>query len=286
MRVSSLSDERIIKLITRYFVPAWLSHDDYQLSPRSREEQTELQRIERERHDRGLPGGTVCVFILDADGSVLASQPVQLAMKPENLLPLLEKIVAEKKLTPRRPEAIRAGAARPTEVRPKTEGGRLVHVWTRCDQTDTNGGLSHDRVELTATECKEFLPKSDARPRASWRIPDEISHRLFQYCYPPNPHWKASDCKLRSGTLKATLDTLSAEEACVALEGDFELSFPYTGKPTDGRVTARLVGMAKGDAKRGMFTSLALVSERADYVWYWQGKPQPIKVRIAIELEP
>jgi hypothetical protein len=286
MRVSSLSDERVIGLLTKYFVPAWVSRDDYQRDPRGKDEQTELDRIDHDRSKRGLEGGTVCVFVLDSDGSVLATQRVQLAYKTENLVPFLEKIIADKKLTPRDAEAIRTSAARSAEVKPKTEGGRLVHVWTRCDQAGTNRGLSHDRVELTAAEWKAFVPAADARPGTAWTIPEKVAHKLFQYCYPPGPIWRVKDCKVLKGTLKATLASESAGEARIKLEGEMELAFPNTGKPTDGRITARLVGMAHADMGKQTLTSLALVSEEADYVWYWQGKPQPIKMRIALEIQP
>src|SRR6516164_4072897 len=126
MRVSSLSDERVIALLTKYFVPAWVSRDDYQLDPRGKDEQSGLDRIAPERHRRGLEGGTVCVFVLDSDGSLLATQRVQFAYKPENLVPFLEKIIADKKLTPRDAEAVRATTAQPAAIEPKTEGGRLV----------------------------------------------------------------------------------------------------------------------------------------------------------------
>jgi len=286
MRVSSLSDERVIRLISKYFVPVWVSRDNYQLDPRNKDEQAELERIDAERHKRGLEGGTVCVFVLDAGGDVLATQRVQLAYKPENLVHFLEKLIADKKLTPRDAEAVRATTAQPAAIKPKTEGGRLVHVWTRCDQKGVNNGLSHDRVELTAAECKTFAPAADARTGATWTIPERVAHKLFQYCYPPGPHWKAKDSKVRSGTMKATLVELSAKEARIKLDGEMELSFPYTGKPTDGRVTARFVGVVHQDVKKQTLTSLALVAEQADYVWYWQGKPQPIQMRIAMEMEP
>jgi hypothetical protein len=286
MRVSSLSDERVIRLISNYFVPVWLSRDNYQLDPRNKEEQAELERIDAERRQRGLDRGTVCVIILDPDGSVRATQRVQLAYKPENLIPFLEKIIADRKLTPRDAKAIRATAVQPPEIKPKTEGGRLVHVWTRCDQKGVNNGLSHDRVELTTAECQAFAPPANARPGTSWKIPDEITRKLFQFCYPPNPHWKAKESKVLSGTLTATLAAVSAQEARINLEGEMKLSFPHAGKPTDGRVTARFVGVAHQDAKKRTLTSLALVAEQADYVWYWQGKPQPIEMRIALELEP
>ncbi len=79
--------------------------------------------------------------------------------------------------------------------------------------------------------------------------------------------------------------SLHERYAC-ALEGGLELSFPHTGKSVDGRVTAHFVGVANVNPGKQALTSLALVSEQADYVWYWQGKPQPIQMRIALELEP
>lgn len=286
MRVSSLSDKRVINLLTKYFVPAWLSRDAYQLSPRGKEEQVELERIDHDRAHRGFKGGTVCVFVLAPDGDVLATLPVQQAYKAENLLPLLEKIIADQKVMPRTAEAIKATAAQPAEMKPKTEGGRLIDVWTRCDQRGANRGLSHDRIELTAEQLKAFVPAADARSGTSWEIPESIAFKLYQYGYPPGPHWRVKDSKVLSGKLKATLVDVSDQQAHIRLEGAMELSFPHTGKPTDGRVTAQFVGLAHYDRKKQVLTSLGLVSEQAEHVWYWQSKPQPIKMRIALEMEP
>ena len=284
MRVSSLSDRRVIELISKYFVPAWVSRDFYQLDGDYKDEKAEIARLDDERRKRGLEGGTVCVFIVADNGDVLATQRVQLAYKPENLIPFLKKIIADQKLKPRSEEAIRASAAAVPEVKPKTKDGRLIHIWTRVDMRD-NRGLSSDRVELTATEWKAFLPPADAKPGTSWEVPEKIAHKLFQYGYPPGPYWKAKDCKVLKGTLKATLAALSGEEARIQLEGEMALSFP-AGKPTEGRVSARFVGVVREDRKKQTLASLVLVSERADYVWYWQGKPQPLKMRMALELEP
>jgi len=105
------------------------------LEARSEAERAELERLDRDRAKRKLKGGTVCVFVIDPDGSVLATQPVQQAYKPENLVPFLEKIVAVKHLQPRDAESILASAAVPAAIKPQTDGGRLVHIYTRCDQS-------------------------------------------------------------------------------------------------------------------------------------------------------
>ena len=284
MRVSSLSDPRVIDVVSKYFVPVAVSRDDYQRDPRGQDEKAELLRLDRERARRGLKGGNVCAFVIAANGDVLATQPVQLAYKPENLLPFLQSIITDQKVEPRSEEAIRASAAKPVDTKPKTEGGRIIHIWT-CLDTGLNRGLSNDRVELTAAQCKAFVPSDETKPGTSWDIPDEIAHKLFLYGYPPGPQWTTKDCKVLKGTLKATLAAVSNSEARIELEGEMVLKFPL-GRPTEGRITARFVGVARADCKKQTLTSLELVSEEADYVWYWQGKPQLRKMRIAMELEP
>jgi hypothetical protein len=284
MRVSSLSDPRVMDVVSKYFVPVSVSRDDYQRDPRGQDEKAELLRLDRERARRGLKGGNVCAFILAPNGDVLATQQVQLAFKPEKLLPFLQSIITEQKLEPRSEEAIRASAAKPPETKPPTDGGRFIHTWT-CLDTGLNRGLSNDRVELTAAQCKAFVPPAEAKPGTSWDIPEEIAHKLFQYGYPPGPQWMTKDCKVLKGTLKAALAAVSDGEAHINLEGEMVLKFPL-GRPTEGRITARFVGAARADCKKQTLTSLELVSEQADYVWNWQGKPQPRKMRIAMELEP
>jgi hypothetical protein len=285
MRVSSLSDPRVIDTITKYFVPVWLSRDDYQREKRSGDEQAELERLDAERARRKMEGGAVCVFLVAPNGDVLATQRVQKAYKAENLLPLLQKIVEEQKLQPRDPEAIRASAAENTQAKPKTKEGRFIHIWTRVDAKGDNRGVSNDRVELSGEELQAFLPPADAKAGATWPVPETIAVKLFQYGYPPGPYWKTSDSKLKKAKLTAKLIAVSDKEARIELAGDMELSFPL-GRPTEGQVTAHFEGIAQADPGKRTLTSLALVSDRAEFVWYWERKPQTVKMRIAMEMEP
>lgn len=284
MRVSSLSDSRIVDLVSKYFVPVCVSRDDYQRDPRSDEEKAEMLRLDRDRAKRGFKGGNVCVFVIAANGDVLATQPVQLAYKPENLVPFLQTIIAEKKLGPRSEEAIRTSAAKPEDDKSKPGDSRYIHVWT-CMDTGQNRGVSNDRVALTAAQCQAFLPPPDAKPGTSWTIPEDIAQKLFQYGYPPGPQWRTTDCKVMKGTLKATLLAVSEAETRFELEGEMLLKFPL-GRATEGRITSRFVGAARADLQKHTLTSLGLVSESAEYVWYWQSKPQLRKMRVAMELEP
>jgi hypothetical protein len=287
MRVSSLSDERVIALVSRYFVPVWVSRDHYQMDAPAKAEQEELLRIDRDRAKRRLEGGNVCVYLIAPDGAVTASLPVQRAWKPENLLPFLKKAIEEGKLQPRAPEAVRATTAPPRPpARPRTEGGLILHVWTRFEGTGPNRGSSEDWVELTAAEWAALAPARDAKPGAVRTAPREVADKLYRLCYPPGPHWDVKDSKVVAGKLTATVVAVSDKEVRLRLAGTLEMNYPSGGKTTSGRVTARFAGAARYDPVRRTFTALALASEEADYVWYWENKPQPKKMRIAVEKEP
>jgi hypothetical protein len=284
MRVSSLSDARVISLITKYFVPVWHSRDAYQLEPPAQEEWAEALRIDRDRGKRGLPGGTVCVYLLSPDGSVAATQPVQEACKAENLVPFLEKLIAKEKLRPRDPEAVRATKAGTRAARPKAGNGNLVvHLWTRMAESGSNRGTSQDWVEWTAAEWKTLLPAEGAKAGKSWKVPRSVADKLCARCYPPGPYWSAKQSKVIGAELTATAVRTAPEEIRVKLQGNLEVVHPAEGKETDRRVKARVLGFLRYDPARQAVTSLVLTSEQAESVWYWQGQPQRQKLLIGAE---
>jgi hypothetical protein len=287
MRVSSLSDEKVINLLTKYFIPVWVSRDHYQLTAPSDSEKDEMLRIDRDREKRGLEGGDVSVFVLAPDGVVSASMAVQRAYKPENLAPFLQKIVHDQHLEARGAKAVKDTAAAPRPPsHPKTEGGMMLHVWVRDENMKDNRGLSQDWVEWTAAEWQTLAPAADARPGSTLALPREAAGKLYRRLYPPGPMWNARDAELANGKLTATVVSAGDGEVRLKLEGEADVIFLATGHPTDGRIKAKLVGAARYDKAKRAFTSFVLTSEQAEYVWYWEGKPQPRKLLMAVEMEP
>jgi hypothetical protein len=280
MRVSSLSDERIIRLLSRSFVSVWLSRDHYQMAAPAKAERAELDRLDRERGKRKMPGGTVCVFAVAADGRLLATLAVHQASKPENLLAFLEKIVADQRPAPR--PAGGGGPAVAPLPRPVPPGKLRLSIWARYTG-GPNRGFGSDSLDLDKAEWSAFVPDGKPRVGASWKVDEKVTNKLFQLCYPPGPHYKAADCKVVAGRLDARVVAVSAAEVRIELKGQLALRYPYSGAATDGRVSAKLFGIVRYDRRRGAITSLRLASEEASYVWYWQGKPQPMKLLLAIE---
>ncbi len=286
MRVSSLSNARVQELIATYFVPVWHSRDAYQLDEPSRDEHAELTRIDRERDRRGLPGGTVCVFLLSPDGTVAASLPVQKAYQPENLVPFLERFIQDQKMHPRDRQAVQTTRAGTRAARPKCPAGGLVlHTWARYEARDPNRGTSQDWVAWNAADLAKLLPGADMAVNSSWRVPREIVEPLFARCYPPGPYWSVRDSKVVDAGLTATLISKSAEEIRIRLDGHVELIHPKEGKETDRHVKARLLGYLCFDPRTKSVTSFAIASEEAESVWYWQGRPQVSRMLFAVTSE-
>lgn len=285
MRASSLSNKQVIELLGKHFVPVFVAKDDSRELQPCKTDLEELARISRECRQRSLDAGTVCVYIVHPDGSMLATQMVQKASKPENLIPLLKDIIAKEKVEPRQSGSSFRAATLRKKVQPKTDDGVILHVYTRFDGNRANYGLSEDWVELTADEWAAFLPKEGSKTGASWPVPEKVAEKLFRTFFPPGPNWDARQGQVRKAALTATLTTGNAKSAELALRGQVELSYPFAGPDTDGKVTAKLVGVVRTDARRKALTTFALVSEDAQFVWQWQGKPQPERMAIAVELE-
>jgi hypothetical protein len=285
MRVSSLSDERIIDLVSRHFIPVWVSRDAYQRSPPDRAERDLLAHIDADRHRKRFEGGTVCVYVVTPDGDALATMTVQRACKPDLLAPFLKKIIADEKLSPRDGAAVKASAAAIRATRPATAGGRLFSVRARFDEAGPNRGTARDLVELTKEQWGAFLPPRAAEG-AAWTIPRGTAEKLLRHAYPPVSHWDAKLARIHSCTLSARVVGPSRGEVVVRLEGKLDLVYPDKGKPDDGRLTARLVGYARADTGRRTLRSMELVSEEGRYVWYWQGNPLPRATSLAVELLP
>ncbi|HEV3021394.1 MAG TPA: hypothetical protein VGX76_02965, partial [Pirellulales bacterium] len=89
----------MISLLNRYFVPVYLSNEDYAKDgPAPAEDKAERDRIYREALKAELSTGTVHVYILDPDGRPIDSQHVAVASKVEKLTEMLERTVEKLKL--------------------------------------------------------------------------------------------------------------------------------------------------------------------------------------------
>src|SRR5207245_4503230 len=94
MRAGPLSDTNVIALLNRYFVPVYLSNEDYSAAAAATsEEKKELQRVFAEGYAAKLSVGTVHVYLLGSDGHLLDSMHVAEAAHTQKLSAMLERTV-------------------------------------------------------------------------------------------------------------------------------------------------------------------------------------------------
>jgi len=273
MRASSLSDDRVIRLVSAYFVPVHVSRDNYLLSAPDADTLRELDRIDRERKAKKLEGGIVAVYILNPDGSVIASIAVQQAFYPDKFAAFLNKVVADNKLEPRLPEDVKKSAAEaPPPRRPKTPDGLLLAVRARFNDGKSNGSTSVDYLDLSADQWRRLTPAADAKEGATWEVPEAVADRLLILCYPPTPHWNTKENKISARTLTATLVSVDGDVCVVKLSGRVDMFHPFTGKPDDNRLSARVVGYVRYDRGKKAVTDFNLAAEEAVFVRYYQGR--------------
>ena len=117
MRASSLANAKIIALLNRYYVPVYVSNEDYaRTGSAAAEEKAERNRIWQEAAKKGLSSGTVHVYILAPDGRVIDSLHVATASKVDQTLALLQRNVEKLKTAAGKPLV----APAPQSACPKT----------------------------------------------------------------------------------------------------------------------------------------------------------------------
>jgi hypothetical protein len=284
MRAVSLSKPSIIDLLARYFVPAWVSIDDYGKERKSTAEYRAWEQVRASAERQGLFHGTVTAYVLASDGSVLDSMDVGDALRPENLQRMLEKVVKDRHLQPRNPEAVQASAASAfPSPRPKHRTGLLLHVWTcYLPSSGDNRGVGEDWVELSSTEWEPLAPPAGARVGDSWDVPRRLADKLYRYFYPAVCVYNPSASRIRRADLTATLASSAADEAIVILQGFVDLD--HNGDKEDaGRVVARMQGALRYDPRERIITSFQMVSEKAVFAWDYHGKVHTPAIAIAVE---
>ena len=176
----------VIRLVSSHFVPGpRLACDNYLMTAPDDATSRELQRIDADRRSKHLEGGIVAVYILNPDGNVRASIPVQQAYYPDRFVTFLEKVIADSKAEPRRPEDVRRTTARLVSPRQPANADILaLTVWTRTD-AKTNGDTTVDHLDLKPDEWRKLTP---TRRRATWgdtwNVAETTADRLFPALLP------------------------------------------------------------------------------------------------------
>jgi hypothetical protein len=286
LRAGPLSDGKVIELLNKYYVPVYVSNEDYDgKTPTAPGDEVKVyQRIYREALEQKRAAGSVCVYLVAPDGkgfdSVIVSDAAKKGVLEKHLRDGIEKL----KTAEGKPLAEPAKQSIPPKV---DEGSLVLYLVSRVDHRGSWGEFpSENWIVLTAEEQANWLPK-EMKVGAMRTIDKAAASKVLTHFYPQTEtcdceHDAVDDGKhhhIEQVSLKTTVIAVDGDKVRVRLEGDVNLKHTfYPRREDDNYATASVVGYAEVDAAKKKIVSLRLVTDEATY-----GK---FKFAVAVRSEP
>ncbi len=264
MRAGPLSNKKVIALLNRCFVPVYAVNEDYEKrGAASAGEKAARQEIFKQGHDSGLSVGTVHVYLLSPDGTLIDSMHVAEAAKTDKLLALLDQVVSDLKTV---------GGAPVVEPKPQScplpapSDSIVLHLTARS--LDGRGAWSEFPVENWITfeeeEQNRLLP-ADSKVGYSWKLAPDLTARLLTHFYPATENNDITKNRFESQYLRGTVISVSEQSVRVHLEGEVKMQHSFYHKDDGKRVQAEVMGYMDVNPATGRIASLRLVTTRATY---------------------
>ena len=274
MRAGPLSDEKVIKLLNAYFVPVYVSNEEYRddgaAPPEERKVYTQIyhEAIQQKRHN-----GTVCVYLVAPDGKGFDSLIVSDAAQPGRLQKMLEAAVDRLKTKEGKPVIKPTPQAPP----PKADKNELVlHLVSRYDHRGSWAEFpAENYIVLKQPDWEKLRPSDDAKPGATWDIDKEVAVQFLTYFFPQTEMCDFALATRADGPYKHKVEQLAlhakllardGKSASIRLEGTVKLKHKfYPGKDDSSRdANSTVIGIVEFDA-RGKKPSLRLITDQAIY---------------------
>jgi hypothetical protein len=281
MRASSLSNPEVIALLNRYFVPVYVSNEDYGKNGTAPpEEKAEKQRIYLEALRAKLSAGTVHAYVTDPDGHTIDSQHVATAYKPAKLIEMLQRSIDRLKT----PEGKPLVEPRPQSRAPQADAGALVlHLVSRHVQKKGNdlvptrtvlgqpsaanwGAYPQENwIVLTGDDVKQLLPGQKPSPGVSWELDRTTAAKILTYVYPSTENNDIGTNRIDEQSLRATVISVHNGIVRARLDGRLRMKHPFYHKDDDNFVDARLTGYMDFDPVKQEISTLRIVTTDATY---------------------
>jgi hypothetical protein len=265
MRTGPFSEEKVIGLLNKYFIPVYAVNEDYaKEGPQPAEEKTEYQRIYRAALDAKRPAGTVHVYLLSPDGKYFDSMHVAKAAEKGNLAELLEKTVKDLKVEGGKPVVKPA----PQSTPPKADDEALVlHLTARPLKGGGSwGGVSENWIVLSADEVKKILPAGKVEKGTEWELDKDVAAKLLKPFYPVTENNDLSANRIDRQELTATVVSVEDGVARAKIEGALKMKHTFYPHREDNNVIeATLVGYLDFDPAKQRIRALRLVTDPATY---------------------
>ncbi|MBY0526915.1 MAG: sigma-70 family RNA polymerase sigma factor [Gemmataceae bacterium] len=266
LRAYALSDDRVINILNRFYIPVFAPNDDYTgTGTAPAEEKAERTRIYHETLQAKLNAGDDCMYILSPDGKVFDSLIVRRAKK-ENLDTFVAKLqqIAKKLGTAEGPIVV---APKPLSVPPAAPDDSLVlHLVARAFNRKVWCEFpSEDYIVLAPEQWRPLVPAS-ANLGDTWEVAPELTTRLLRHFYPQTENNDLSKNRIDRQSLRATVVSQRDGIARIRLDGELKMKHTFYQTREDNNVVdATLLGFLDYDLNAGRIRSLRLVTDQATY---------------------
>lgn len=282
IRASALSNNKVIDLLNRSFVPVCICNQDYVTAGSApAEEKAQLRRLRKELAEAQLTDHHNQVCVLSSQGRPLATLDTGNAARTRQLLAYLKPFVPEGRADASAPLI----APAPQSLRPPTGPDAVVlHLTSRylerkgdayaipfvelglSDNYHNKGIPAENWIVLERDQWSGLLSKDKVRVGSTWDVDPRVAAVLFRHMYPPSEENDIRLNRIDAGTLRATAVAATGGVVRARLDGTLKMKHPYLTEEDDNNfVTATLMGYVDFEPARPALRSLRLVTTSGTY---------------------
>jgi hypothetical protein len=268
LRSGSLSDDKVISLLNRFFVPVYISYEAYDHGDAPRDERKEWQRIYHEANAKLHRSGTVHVYILAPDdGEVIESIDIGTATQPQKLLARLSAVVEKLKTVGGEPLVKPMPQSHPPQA---ARNGLVLHLAARSYQGTWNEFPVENWFVLSRAEAARLLPAGEMAVGESWELDRDTSAR-FLVKFLPNGFAYADHHKTEILEQKLRATVVSVEKGVVRARIDGRLKLKHHSlnfnvsppAPTEEIAEMPLVGCIDFEPSKQRVRTIRLLADKA-----------------------
>lgn len=285
VRAGALSNDTVIDLLNRSFVPVYVSSHDYGNTGKApAAEKAEWQRLRQEAARANLTGRINQVWLLDAEGNLrdtldACHAPADQLMK--TLVALLDPLASEPAAARAKPLAAPAPQSHPPQASRdalvlhltarylERRGAELVPMKVALGKEVNyfmRGLPAENWIVLERADCAKLLPAGPLSVGRSWELDRAIADRVLRHMYPPTEDNDLAKSRIDEGKLRATVVGIDGGVARARLEGSLRMKRPFDPEKDDNRyVTATLLGYLDFEPARSRIGALRLTTTEATY---------------------
>lgn len=272
-----LSDGRMISMLNRFFVPVYLSNEDFEGNGKAAPaERAEMSRVYHEALNAKLPVGSEAIYLVAPDGRVLDA--IRTPGDPSQMIPLLER--ARDRVKPREggPLVKPAPQSRPPAHAPEDLVLHLVARYVDASgapEPEKNRPSWHDFpaenwLVFGPSEWTRLLPREECALDMTWTPAPDVTRRILTHFYPTTEDLRRDDAgrsKVERVSLQARVVAIRGDTVRARLEGRVRMTRPfYPNHPEHPPVPveAKVTGYMEFEPS-GRIVSLRLTTDRAAF---------------------